>query len=124
MADKKLHIALLFGGNSSEHDVSKRSAHTVYDALDKDKYEVSVFMFTKDGFLLGNEDSMKIFNGAVEDEVVAEAIKDVDFSNPLANLQNLSEVKDVDLSTQLSTVTWVKTVCPRLVPFIEQTLYR
>ncbi len=97
MADKKLHIALLFGGNSSEHDVSKRSAHTVYDALDKDKYEVSVFMFTKDGFLLGNEDSMKIFNGAVEDEVVAEAIKDVDFSNPLANLQNLSEVKDVDL---------------------------
>ncbi len=97
MADKKLHIALLFGGNSSEHDVSKRSAHTVYDALDKDKYEVSVFMFTKDSFLLGNEDSMKIFNGAVEDEVVAEAIKDVDFSNPLANLQNLSEVKDVDL---------------------------
>ena len=54
-------------------------------------------MFTKDSFLLGNEDSMKIFNGAVEDEVVAEAIKDVDFSNPLANLQNLSEVKDVDL---------------------------
>ena len=39
---EKLHIALLFGGNSSEHDVSKRSAHTVYDALDKDKYEVSL----------------------------------------------------------------------------------
>ncbi len=83
MADKKLHIALLFGGNSSEHDVSKRSAHTVYDALDKDKYEVSVFMFTKDGFLLGNEDSMKIFNGAVEDEVVAEAVKDVDLFYPV-----------------------------------------
>ena len=83
MADKKLHIALLFGGNSSEHDVSKRSAHTVYDALDKDKYEVSVFMFTKDSFLLGNEDSMKIFNGAVEDEVVAEAIKDVDLFYPV-----------------------------------------
>lgn len=97
MADKKMHVALLFGGNSSEHDVSKRSAHTVYDALDKDKYEVSVFMFTKEGFLLGNEDSMKIFNGAPEDEIVAEATKDVDFSNPLANLQNLSEVKDVDL---------------------------
>lgn len=97
MADKKMHVALLFGGNSSEHDVSKRSAHTVYDALDKDKYKVSVFMFTKEGFLLGNEDSMKIFNGAPEDEIVAEATKDVDFSNPLANLQNLSEVKDVDL---------------------------
>lgn len=50
MSEKKLHIALLFGGNSSEHDVSKRSAHTVFDALDKDKYEVSVFMFTKQDF--------------------------------------------------------------------------
>lgn len=37
---KKLHIALLFGGNSSEHDVSKRSAHNIYDALDKEKYDV------------------------------------------------------------------------------------
>ena len=94
---KKLHIALFFGGNSSEHDVSKRSAHNIYDALDKDKYEVSVFMFTKQGFLLGNKDSLLIFNGEPEDEVVAEATKDVDFSNPLANIQNLSEVKDVDV---------------------------
>ena len=94
---KKLHIALLFGGNSSEHDVSKRSAHNIYDALDRNKYDVSVFMFTKDGFLLGNEDSMKIFNGADEDTVVAEATKDVDFSNPLANIQNLSEVHDIDV---------------------------
>ena len=94
---KKLHIALLFGGNSSEHDVSKRSAHNIYDALDRNKYDVSVFMFTKDGFLLGNEDSMKIFNGADEDAVVAEATKGVDFSNPLANIQNLSEVHDIDV---------------------------
>ena len=42
---KKLQIALLFGGNSSEHDVSKRSAHNIYDALNKDKYDVSLFMF-------------------------------------------------------------------------------
>jgi D-alanine-D-alanine ligase len=97
MENKKLHIALFFGGNSSEHDVSKRSAHNIYDALDKNKYEVSVFMFTKTGFLLGNKDSMRIFDGENEDEVVAQATKDVDFSNPLANIQNLSEVKDVDL---------------------------
>ena len=54
-------------------------------------------MFTKQGFLLGNKDSLRIFNGEPEDEVVAEATKDVDFSNPLANIQNLSEVKDVDV---------------------------
>ena len=40
MTEKKLHVALLFGGNSSEHDVSKRSAHNIYDGMDKDKYDV------------------------------------------------------------------------------------
>lgn len=97
MGKKKLHIALFFGGNSSEHDVSKRSARNVYDGLDKNKYEVSVFMFAKNGYLLGNKDSMRIFNGEDEDQVLAEIIPKVDFSNPLANIQNISEVKDIDV---------------------------
>lgn len=97
MEKKKLHIALLFGGNSSEHAVSKRSAHNIYDGMNKDKYDVSVFMFTKKGYLLGNKDSMRIFNGEDEDKVVAEATATVDFSNPLANIQNISEVKDIDV---------------------------
>ena len=70
MTNKKLHVALLFGGNSSEHDVSKRSAHNVFDAMDKNKYDVSLFMFTKDGILLNNEYSQRIFDGEPEDAVV------------------------------------------------------
>lgn len=97
MGKKKLHIALFFGGNSSEHDVSKRSAHNVYDGLDKNKYDVSVFMFAKNGYLLGNQDSMRIFNGEPEDQVLAEIMPKIDFSNPLANIQNISEVKDIDV---------------------------
>ena len=30
----KKHVALLFGGNSSEHDVSKRSAQNYYQAIE------------------------------------------------------------------------------------------
>lgn len=97
MGKKKLHIALFFGGNSSEHDVSKRSAHNIYDGLNKDKYDVSVFMFAKNGYLLGNKDSMRIFDGEDEDQVMAEIMPKVDFSNPLANIQNISEVKDIDV---------------------------
>lgn len=97
MKKNKLHIALFFGGNSSEHDVSKRSAHNVYDGLDKSKYDVSVFMFAKNGYLLGNKDSMRIFNGEPEDQVLAEVMPKVDFSNPLANIQNISEVKNIDV---------------------------
>ncbi|KRN88988.1 D-alanine--D-alanine ligase family protein [Ligilactobacillus ceti] len=97
MENKKLHVALLFGGNSSEHDVSKLSARNIYEALDRQKYEVSVFMFTKQGYLLDNQASLEILEGGDEATIVEKVMQDVDFTNPLANLQNLSQVKDVDL---------------------------
>lgn len=97
MADKKIHVALLFGGNSSEHDVSKRSARNVYDALDKEKYEISIFMFSKDGILMGTEISNKILNGEAEDALVAAEMANIDLSNPLAPIAALSEAKDIDI---------------------------
>ena len=33
----KIEVALLFGGESSEHEVSIRSARSVYAAIDKQK---------------------------------------------------------------------------------------
>ena len=96
MTEKKLHGALLFGGNSSEHDVSKRSAHNIYDGMDKDKYDVSIFMFTKDGILLDNEASQRIFDGEPEDQVVQEAYQKMDLDAPLAPIAALSTVKEID----------------------------
>lgn len=96
MTEKKLHVALLFGGNSSEHDVSKRSAHNIYDGMDKDKYDVSIFMFTKDGILLDNESSQRIFDGEPEDQVVKEAYQKMDLDAPLAPIAALSTVKEID----------------------------
>ena len=96
MTEKKLHVALLFGGNSSEHDVSKRSAHNIYDGMDKDKYDVSIFMFTKDGILLDNEASQRIFDGEPEDQVVQEAYQKMDLDAPLAPIAALSTVKEID----------------------------
>lgn len=93
---KKLQIALLFGGNSSEHDVSKRSAHNIYDALNKDKYDVSLFMFTKDGILLNNEYSQRIFDGEPEDAVVKDAYSKMDLTQPLAPIMALNELKTID----------------------------
>ena len=93
---KKLRVALLFGGNSSEHDVSKRSAHNIYDAMDKDKYDVSLFMFTKDGILLDNAYSQRIFDGEPEDQVVADAYRHMDLDQPLAPIMALNELEAVD----------------------------
>ncbi|MDO4902833.1 MAG: D-alanine--D-alanine ligase family protein [Limosilactobacillus sp.] len=93
---KKLRVALLFGGNSSEHDVSKRSAHNIYDAMDKDKYDVSLFMFTKDGILLSNEYSQRIFDGEAEADVVKEAYDNMDLDRPLAPIMALNEMEGID----------------------------
>jgi D-alanine-D-alanine ligase len=94
---KKIHLALLFGGDSSEHDVSKRSAHNIYDAMDKDKYDISLFLLTKKGIILDHESSLRIFNGEPEDKVVEEVVPKLDFSDPLAPIKNLSKTKDIDV---------------------------
>jgi len=42
-------LLLLFGGESSEHEVSIASAHNVFAALDEHKYEVNLGYITRDG---------------------------------------------------------------------------
>jgi D-alanine-D-alanine ligase len=46
---RKVRVAVLFGGQSDEHDVSLRSAQTVMDALNPDEYEVVKIGITRDG---------------------------------------------------------------------------
>ena len=51
----KLRVGLVFGGRSGEHEVSLQSAKSVYEALDKKKYEVVLIGIDKaGGWRLGN----------------------------------------------------------------------
>src|SRR5829696_4563047 len=52
----KVRVAVLFGGQSSEHDVSLRSAETVMGALDPDRYEVVPIGITREGHWLTGGD--------------------------------------------------------------------
>lgn len=53
---KKVHVALLFGGRSAEHDVSIMSVKSVYEALDREKYDISLIEITQSGeWFLQNE---------------------------------------------------------------------
>ncbi|MCZ9311250.1 D-alanine--D-alanine ligase [Weissella koreensis] len=94
---EKLNVAMLFGGNSSEHDVSKRSAHNIYDAMDKEKYNVTIFLISKAGYIMNPEVSWRVFEGENEDPIVAEAMKDLDTTSPLAPIINLGKVDQIDL---------------------------
>lgn len=46
---KKLNIGLIYGGKSTEYEVSLRSAKSVLDALDKEKYNVRLIHVLKTG---------------------------------------------------------------------------
>lgn len=45
----KESILLLFGGQSSEHEVSLKSVTTIVNAIDKDKFEINPVGITKEG---------------------------------------------------------------------------
>jgi len=46
---KKLRVALVFGGKSVEHEVSLKSAKNIAEAMDKSKYEISFIGIDKKG---------------------------------------------------------------------------
>jgi D-alanine-D-alanine ligase len=46
---KRLRVAILFGGRSGEHAVSLRSAASIIEAMDKDKYEVIPVGISEEG---------------------------------------------------------------------------
>ena len=46
---KKLSVCVLFGGVSPEHEVSLRSAESVLNNIDKEKYNIFPVGITKDG---------------------------------------------------------------------------
>ena len=99
MAKKKLHIALIFGGRSGEHDVSLMSARSVLSVLDLAKYDVTQIGITLEGKWLAGEDVL----GKMEQSKVSELEQVVVSPDPslpgLYVLRNTSYVKltDVDV---------------------------
>jgi len=60
---KKLRVGILFGGRSGEHEVSLLSAASVFDAIDKTKYEVVPIGITKEGHWVTAADAERLLKG-------------------------------------------------------------
>jgi D-alanine-D-alanine ligase len=57
--DKKIRVAVVFGGRSDEHDVSLRSARTIMDALRSDRYEVVPIGISREGRWIAGDNPME-----------------------------------------------------------------
>jgi D-alanine-D-alanine ligase len=67
MTDRKLHVAVIFGGRSGEHEVSLMSARSVLSVLDPARYEVTQIGITHDGTWLSGEDVLTKFESGKTD---------------------------------------------------------
>ena len=63
--DRKIRVGLLYGGRSCEHEVSVTSARCVYQALDPEKYEVSLLGISKSGEWVLADDSVPVLDAKV-----------------------------------------------------------
>lgn len=57
----KTRVGVIFGGRSSEHEISVRSARTVIEQLDHEKYDCLPIAISKDGEWLQAADSLAMF---------------------------------------------------------------
>lgn len=65
----KLRVAVIFGGQSGEHEVSIISGGSVINALDKNKYEILPVYINKDGQWLLDKDVKELVSGKDHDLV-------------------------------------------------------
>jgi D-alanine-D-alanine ligase len=59
---RKINVGILFGGKSAEHEVSLQSAKNVLDAIDKEKYDVTLIGIDKTGRWYLNDQSQFLLN--------------------------------------------------------------
>jgi len=65
----KLKVGIIFGGRSGEHEISIRSAQTVIEHIDKEKYEVVPIAIGKEGNWLNSKEAMTLFPFEVEQKL-------------------------------------------------------
>lgn len=92
------HVSVIFGGNSSEHDVSKRSARKIYDALVAiNKYKVSALFITTEGYFLDSKSSLEVLDGGNEEQIVDAYMQQFNDNNILNRIAGLASENDVDI---------------------------
>jgi D-alanine-D-alanine ligase len=57
---KKIRVGVIFGGRSGEHEISLRSAESVLQSLDPEKYEIVPMGITHEGKWLTSSDARKL----------------------------------------------------------------
>ena len=88
---KKIQVGLIFGGNSSEYEVSIVSGHNIYKAIDKDKFDVHPIWITNEGYFANEEESFKVL------EDPSYQVKNRHKVHNISNLIELENLPEIDV---------------------------
>jgi D-alanine-D-alanine ligase len=72
---QKIRLGVIFGGRSGEHEISIRSAKTVIEQIDKEKYEVVPIAINEKGNWLNPKESLKLFSAQTQ-EFISTSVED------------------------------------------------
>ena len=75
MAAKRMRVAVLFGGRSSEHEVSIRSAASIIGALDAQRYAAVPVAIERSGLWLGPARSAELLPAEIADKCCLEPVE-------------------------------------------------
>ena len=74
---EKIRVGVLFGGRSCEHEVSVTSARSVLEAIDSEKYDVTMIGISKEGDWLLAADAQKVLSaGTVQGDDLVPVLLD------------------------------------------------
>ncbi|HXG82533.1 MAG TPA: D-alanine--D-alanine ligase family protein [Pyrinomonadaceae bacterium] len=102
---EKIKIGVVFGGRSGEHEISVRSAKTVIEQIDREKYEVVPVAINQDGYWLNPSESLLLLPESVHGNL-AEIVEKFP-KNPVAlvgdtKYKGLTRLKTVEKEELLS----------------------
>ncbi len=66
---QKIKLGVIFGGRSGEHEISIRSAKTIIEQIDKDKYEIIPIAINQEGNWLNPKESLKLFPAQTQESL-------------------------------------------------------
>ncbi len=100
----KIKLALIFGGKSPEHEISLISAKSIYQAIDKKKYDIKLIGIDKDGkwhmhddnhWLVNPQDPKSIALGSASEQITIVPAKGSAWAMPLNHNENKGSPIDV-----------------------------
>src|SRR5258708_29581356 len=125
----KLRVAVIYGGGSGEHEVSLRSAKSIIDAMDPEKYKVIHYVISKAG-KWSPRPIVPEPNGNPEIDVVFPVLHGTfGEDGTVQGLLDLAELPYVGAGVLASSVSMDKEVMKRLLlecglPVAEYTVLR